>query len=268
MSDAPEAPAIEEDKPINASEEAPEAVEPDKPEESEESFTDFNPDDIPENVTPEWLREQHAEMRKGFTQKTMEFGETRREAEQNQAIIDGLLDPQTRLQYAELLGLSKNDLLETFGYEVVPEEEEEGLGFEDEDVVRDPRVDVLLQERQAEEAQRAEQAQLQGEADYIEGELQDIEDKGKVEFSDEEAEFLTNYSRSHPDRLGRPDVRAAHKVLQGIFDQRQRKWIESRRGAAPAGATGGVPGSQTVDPSTREGRIQMAREAAEGASSQ
>jgi len=232
----------------------------------EESITldSFDPEKVPADADPQWLIERAKALQADYTRKTQDIAETRREAEQNQAIFDGLRDPNTRLQYAQLLGLTQDDLLQAFGLEMAEPEEPE---FEEEQF-RDPRVDQLLQQRQQEEAEHQELQQLQGEANHIESELQDIENKGNVEFSDEDAEILTTYARTHPDKLGQPDVRKAYKVLKGAIDRRQQEWIESRKGATPAGATGGVPGSKTVDPSTREGRIQMAMEAAEGATPQ
>lgn len=262
-----EAPSVtEEDKPTAVEDAPADAGQAD--ETQEESFIDsFNLDDVPAEARPhvEALQKQ---WQGNYTQKRQadreEVEEARREAEQYGAIVDGIRDPQTRQQYLSFLGLTQEELLQMFGLEMADTIEEED-GIED-DEFRDPRVDALLAERQQAEAAQAEEQQLIGEANYIDQELQRIEDKAGVEFDDEEAELLTTRARAHPDKLGRPDVMGAYKFFNGILDRRQKGWIESRKDPTPAGATGGVPASKTVDPSTREGRLQLGREAAEGAS--
>ena len=260
-----EAPSVAEDKPTNA-DAAPDTGQADNGQ--EESFIDsFNLDDVPAEARPhvEALQKQ---WQGNYTQKRQadreEVEEARREAEQYEAIVDGLRDPQTRQQYLDFLGLTQDDLLDTFGLEVAQADEPV---FE-EDEFRDPRVDGLLAQREEEEQLIREEQQLAGEAGFIDQELQAIEDKAQVEFDEEEAQLLTTRARAFPDKFGRPDVRGAYKFFNGILDRRQKQWIESRKDPAPAGATGGVPASPTVDPSTREGRIQLGREAAERAASQ
>lgn len=262
-----EAPSVEEDKPTEAVE-APDTGQAETGQ--EESFIDsFNLDNVPADARPQ-VEALQKEWQGKYTQtrqaEKAEVEEARRDAEQYEAIIDGLRDPQTRQQYLSFLGISQDELLQAFGLEMVDEGGDPE--FEEDDVFRDPRVDALLAQKQQQEQEAAAEAQLIGEANYIDQELQVIEEQAKVEFDDEEASFLATYARSHPDKLGRADVRGAYKHLKGMLDKRQQKWIESRKDTNPAGATGGVPASPTVDLSTREGRIQAGREAAERAASQ
>lgn len=263
-----EAPSVVEDEPTNAPE-APEI--PDEPTAGEEeSFIDsFNLDDVPAEARPH-VEALEKQWKGDYTRKRQtdreEVEEARREAEQYEAIVDGLRDPQTRQQYLNFLGISQEELLDAFGLEMASPDGEFEPEFEED--FRDPRVDALLAEKQQAEQEAAIEQQLIGEANYIDQELQAIEKQANVEFDDEEAQLLATWARAHPDKLGRSDVRGAYKRFKGVIDKRQEKWIESRRETNPAGANGGVPASPTVDLSTREGRIQAGREAAERAASQ
>lgn len=273
MSDIDAAAAPEVDKPDNEVE-APGAPGQAEPSSGEDSFTEFDPSQIPDTASPEWLKEQYDHMRGDYTRKMQEFGETRRDREQLQEIFDGIKggDPATIRSYLNLMGVDQQAVLEAYDLEMAEAEEaaQQGPQFEDELDFRDPRVDRLEQERQAERAEaqtRQQEAEAEQYADELgsrmETELTEL-NEGK-EPSEDEARLVFNYALEHRDRLGNPDVKAGYKWLNDFRNNDRQAWLDSRNG--PRAPMSGIPGSTRHDTSTKEGRIAAMAEAAQEAMS-
>lgn len=227
--------------------------------EGEESFTDFDPSEIPEDADRDWFEEKYKELRAGFTQKTQEFGETRREAEQLRQFRDAVANPQVAPAVLAQLGYTEKQILEMYGYQ--PEEEDDDE-FADPDQRIDRLEQTLAQREQADQAERYEEEVT----DHIAGQIEQLEQKEGREFDPEEHQLLDTYARAYAVN-GVPDVEGAHKLLSGILDSRQKQWLESKKTGRPPG--GGKPGSRTVDLSkeTKEERMARMQQRAEEAAS-
>lgn len=246
--DQPDAP----DTPDQQTEDQPESFMPD----------DFDPNTpVPEGAGPEWLAERYGQMNTHFTKRMMELGEGRRQAEESQALIEGLRNPQTMPHYLRLLGVDLNDpqTLDLLGFELDDDEP----GLEDEPELED-RVERLererAEERQQQEAARAEQA-LDNLADR---ELEAIEEQWKRKLTEEEDAFLRFNAENNPRPDGQPDYAKAAKLLKGILGTGVEAELK-RREEAGRGGLGGKPGGKALDPTKDEDRLALAAAAAESA---
>lgn len=241
----------------------------------EESFTDFDPAQIPENgASPQWLKEQYDLMRGDYTRKMQDFGQTRRDREQLQEIVDGIRngDPETRRSFLQLMGVDQQAALEAYGLEMAQqeaaeEEQEPQLDEFDPTTVRDPRVDAWEAEKAEQRQQAAEATEAQeaeAAADEVGGQMEAELTTLMGEEPDEQvAKFIFDHAIDNPDQLGKPDVQAGVAAWKRILDQQQQKWVASRQGQrAP---TQGIPGSERFDTSTKEGREALALEGVRGA---
>jgi hypothetical protein len=250
------------DQPIN------DAADPGAPDQSqqssgEESFTDFDPSEIPEaGVSPQWLKERYGQMQGDYTKKTQEIAETRRAKEELEGIVTALRegDPQTRRTTLSKLGVDQQAALEAFELEMAEAQEpqDQAQGDEFDLDFKDPRVDSLLQEREAEKAERAElaqQAEAEQYADEVGGKM---EEDLKVAFGGKEpdeavAEWIFSRAIEHPNQQGDPDVPGAVKAWNEVLDKQRQEWLDSRQG--PRATTPGIPGTERFDMSTDEGRV-------------
>lgn len=258
-----EAAAPPADKPIDATEApgAPGQVD----DGSQESFTGFNPDSIPsEGASPEWLKEQYDLMRKDYTQKNMEFGETRRAKEQLEQIVTALSegDALTRRSILTELGIDQQAALEAFELEMAEAEAPQTEQAEDFDLdLKDPRVDKLeerLAAKEAEEAEYLQQAEAERYADEVGGKMEeDLRSAfGGKEPPEQIQEWIFSHAIEHPDQQGEPDVPGAVQAWNRVLDEQRQEWLDSRQG--PRATTPGIPGTERFDPSTKAGRDAIA----------
>lgn len=228
----------------------------------EESFFDFDPSQVPDDADRNWLGNKYGEMRQAFTQKTQGISETRREAEESQALIEGLRDPDTMPHYLRLLGVDLTDpeTLRRFGVNF--DEDDELLDDLEPDT--DERVGQL--ERQiAEERQEAEAAaELQAFDDLADQELEAIEEQWDRKLDPDEDAFLRHQAESNPGRDGLPDYESAAKLLRSLLARREQEWAK-RRSEPGRGAPGGKPGGKALDPAKEEDRMALGAAAAERA---
>lgn len=241
----------------------------------EESFTDFDPAQIPESgASPQWLKEQYDLMRGDYTRKMQDFGQTRRDRDQLNQIVEGLRngDAETRRSLLQLLNVDQQAALEAYGLEMAQQEaaeEEQEQQFDEFDptVVRDPRVDAWEAEKAAQrqqEAVQAEEQEAEAVADEVGGQMEEELTTLLGEEPDEAvAKFIFDHAIDNPDQLGKPDVQAGVTAWKKILDQQQQQWLASRQG--PRAATQGVPGSERFDTSAKEGRDALALEGVRGA---
>lgn len=273
IDDAVAAPEV--DKPDNDADASGAPEQADEQSSGEESFTDFDPASIPESgASPQWLKEQYDHMRKGFTQKMQEFGETRRDRDQLNQIVEGIRngDAETRRSLLQLLNVDQQAALEAFDLQMAEQEDAEAeqepqLDEFDPTVVRDPRVDAWEAEKaeqRQQEAEAAEQQEAEAVADEVgsrmEEELQSV--FGDELPSDRRQREIFNDAIDNPDPLGNPDMKTAIATYKQELAEEQEQWLASRQG--PRAATQGVPGSERFDTSAKEGRDALALEGVRG----
>lgn len=241
-----------------------------QPPEGEESFyDDFDPSQIPEGTDPlEWVGKKYGEMRKAFTQKTQGISQTRREAEESQALIEGLRDPSTMPHYLRLLGvdLTNPEMLQQLGISGggQGDPDEELLNLLDEEDSVESRVEKIERERQEEVQQRQSAEMDQALDDLADQELEKIEGAWGRELDDDEDAFIRHRAEATPGADGFPDYEKAATVLKGFLDRRIQEELE-RRSKPGRGAPGGRPGGKALDPNKEEDRVGLGAAAAERA---
>jgi hypothetical protein len=264
------------DQPNNDAE-APGA--PDQAEQSSgtDSFTEFDPSEIPESgASPEWLKQRYDQMNRDYTQKLQDFGQTRRDRDQLNQIVEGIRngDAETRRSLLPLLGMTKEAFFEAFELEEAQQEAAEAAADQepeldefDPTVVRDPRVDAWEEEKAQQrqrEAEAEEAKEAEAEADKVgtrmEEELQSV--FGDELPSERRQKEIFNDAIDNPDQLGNPDMKTAIATYKQELAEEQEKWLASRQG--PRAATQGVPGSERFDTSAKEGRDALALEGVRG----
>jgi len=233
--------------------------------EAEESFFDFDPSQVPEDADRDWLGNKYGEMRKAFTEKTQGISEARREAEESQALIQGLRDPETMPHYLRLLGvdLSDPEALQQLGIPVQQADDELSALLDDEPDAEERvgQLEALMaQERQEAEVAAEEQAL----DDLADQELEAIEGAWGRKLDEDEDAFLRFQAESNPGPDGLPDYTSAAKVLKGWLGRREQEFAK-RRSEPGRGALGGKPGGKALDPNKDEDRIALAAAAAERA---
>lgn len=249
MADVPEAPAIEQDKPVDAPE-APDTGQATTGE--EESFIDsFNLNDVPEDARPhvEALQKQWQSTYSSKRQaERQELDEIRREAEQARQFQAAIQNPQTRAA-----------VLQQFGIEMVDDEDE--LPDEEPDLYdRLERVEGQLTQREQAEQQARQQEAV---TDFVAEQIESLEKSEDREFDAKEHQLLDAYAKAFPTPEGYPNVKGAYELLTGIVSERQKAWVESKK--APRRPANGTPASQAADLSNPETRRQRMAEAAEAA---
>lgn len=212
----------------------------------------FDPTQIPEDASRDWLAERHQQLVADYTKKTQATAAERQEAEQALAIITALEDEQRAPAVLAALGF----------------EFDEGDGQapgEPEYVDPDERI-AQLEARLDQNDQVAQQSQFEAAVDdQIAEELEALEQKEDTEFSPEEVKFLTTQSHA----TGAP-IEAIHAEFKGMLDKRFEDWKERRK--APRRLSSGSAASKTVDltdpKQRRAAMVQAAEEARAGASSE
>ena len=231
-----------------------------------ESFYDFDPSQIPQGTDPlEWAGQQYGEMRKAFTQKTQGIAETRREAEESQALIDGLRDPETAPHYLRLLGYDLSDpaVQQHFGISAQAAADELDSLLDDEPDT-DDRVAALEAQLEQQKKEGETAAYEQALDDLADQELEQIEEQWGRKLSEEEDEIIRTRAERNPDAQGLPDYATAARVLKSILSNGVEQELQRRREPG-RGAPGGKPGGKALDPSKSEDRIALAAAAAERA---
>lgn len=219
---------------------------------AEESFTDFDLDSLP--VEARGAAESAMKrMQADYTRKTQTASEKAREAQQYQAIVEGLEDPQRAPEILRVLGWDLDD--------------DEGFAEGEEFLEPDPNERVDQLEQRLAEREHLDQIRAQEETEdaTIAEQIESAEGEMEHKFSEEEIGFIYLYADEYRDEQGQPNAKAAIDLLEGIVSSRQQQWIETKK--APRRLRGGKPASRQVDLSTesREDRVKRMAEAAEAA---
>lgn len=238
-------------------------------EEAEESFIDsFDLDGVDPTARPavealqkEW-QGQYTKRRQADRE---ELNGVRREAEESQALIEGLRDPQTFVHYWQLLGidLTNPQVLEQLGLggngQGGNQELEDLLDEED----AEDRISRIEQER-AEERQQREHSEMEEALDeFADQSLEVIEQKLDRELTEHEDFLIRQRAEASPGHDGLPDYESAAKWFEGYLAQQEQGFAERRSQSGQRGAPGGKPGGKALDPTKEEDRIQLAAQAAE-----
>lgn len=237
----------------------------------EESFIDsFDLDSVPPEARPhvealqkEW-QGQYTKRRQAEVEET---AGVRREAEQSQALIEGLRDPTTMPHYLRLMGIDLADpkTAELLG---VPgaggADDQELLDLLDDENDVETRLEKIERER-VEEGQAREAADVeQALDDLADQELERIEGAWGRELDDDEDSFVRTRAEANPGPDGLPDYEAAASVLKGFLARREQEFAK-RRSEPGRGAPGGKPGGKALDPTKDEDRLALGTAAAERA---
>lgn len=166
-------------------------------------------------------------------------------------------DPATLARAIKATGLSENELLAALGYETE--------GTPEEDLSADPLEGDVQQIKEwvSQQQQAAEAAQLEElEAQFFDQEITALEKAENRQFSEEELHAIVALAEQMPDEQGLPQVGEAFKRIQAIADSANKRYVESKK--APAIAIG-QPGSEAIDLSDENKRIDVAAQIAQAA---
>jgi len=239
----------------------------------EESFLDsFDLDSVDPAARPA-VEALQKEWQGNYTQKRQadreEIAEARREAEQSQALIEGLRDPSTMPHYLRLMGIDLSDpqTAELLGLKAgggeIDDELRSLLDDEDDDPV-EKRLAAIEAEREREGQERQAADVEQALDDLADQELERIEGAWGRELDEDEDAFIRHRAEASPGPDGLPDYESASKVLKGFLTRRVKEELE-RRSEPGRGAPGGKPGGKALDPNNDEDRLQLGIAAAERA---
>lgn len=244
---------------------------------AEESFIDsFDLDSVDPAARPA-VEALQKEWQGNYTKRRQadreEITGVRREAEQQQALIEGLRDPSTMPHYLRLMGIDLSDAstLESLGISgggrgggEVDDElrkllEDDGDGDE-----LETRLAKVEGERQTEKQER-EAGEVEEALDNLaDQELEKIEGSWGRELDDDEDAFIRHRAEATPGPDGLPDYESAAATLKGWLTRREQQWAEAR--SKPGrGAPGGKPGGKALDPKDDKERLELGAAAAERA---
>lgn len=235
----------------------------------EESFIDsFDLDSVPPEARPH-VEALQKEWKGNYTQKRQadrqEVAEARREAEETQALIEGLRDPNTMPHYLRLMDIDLSDpeTLEQLGIPAGGGEDDEPF-FDDEEPDVEDRVERLEREREEERQQAESQKEEQALDELADTELERIEEAWGRELDEDEDAFIRHRAEAAPGPDGLPDYESAAKTLKGWLGRREKEWAK-RRSEPGRGQPGGKPGGKALDPTKDEDRLELGAAAAERA---
>jgi hypothetical protein len=244
---------------------------------SEEDFLDsFDLDSVPPEARPA-VEALQKDWQGKYTQRrqaeSAEVAEARREAEQSQALIQGLRDPSTMPHYLQLMGIDLSDpqTLELLGVQApargggeVDDELRQLLedgGDEDE---LEARLATLEGERQTEKQEREAQQVEDALDELADTELEKIEGEWGRKLDDYEDTIIRQRAEASPGPDGLPDYESAATLLKSWLASREQSWAE-QRSQPGRGAPGGRPGGKALDVNKDEDRAEIGLASAEAA---
>lgn len=201
-----------------------------------------------------------------------EVAEARREAEQFQALIEGLRNPATMPHYLQLMDIDLSDpqTLELLGVQApargggeVDDELRQLLEDGDEDEL-EARLATLEGERQTEKQEREAQAVEDALDELADTELEKIEGEWGRELDEYEDAIIRQRAEATPGPDGLPDYESAAALLKSWLATREQSWAE-QRSQPGRGAPGGRPGGKALDVNKDEDRAEIGLASAEAA---
>jgi hypothetical protein len=203
----------------------PEELAPETPE-TPETPEPAAPESEGTPAAPEEGAPQDTNWEKRFNDLQPELTKAQQENAELRRFRESLQDPETQKQLFR-------ELAEELEYEL----EEEELDDEEIEELRDPRVDALIQEREAEKYEDY----LDDLDDWVGGEVEKLAKAAGVELSDEETDLV--YSALVPSENGDPDVERAFKKVTGLRDSAIKSYVAGKH-KAPQAPSGASPSSQ------------------------
>lgn len=199
------------------------------------------------------LQPAYQQMRNAFLQKTQGLAEERRSLTAPQSVAQQFAtwSPDEREAFFERAGLE---------YESGETEEYED---EDDDFFADPRVDVLLAERQAEQYERQQMQMHDAQVDVVNDGLEALEKSTGREFTQEEVDAVGDLAMNMLDQNGMPQVEGAYNRIATLVSSRRDSQKERKRQARPAPS--GRAGDKEVDLSDQDTRRRALAEEIEAA---
>lgn len=243
---------------------------------NEESFIDsFDLDTVDPAARPA-VEALQKEWQGNYTKRRQadreEITGVRREAEQQEALIQGLRDPSTMPHYLRLMGIDLTDpsTLEALGISGAGrgggeiDDELRGLLEDGDEDELETRLSNLEGERASEKQEREAGETEQALDDLADQELEKIEGSWGRELDDDEDAFIRHRAEATPGPDGLPDYESASATLKGWLTRREQQWAEAR--SKPGrGAPGGKPGGKALDINKDEERLEAGTAAAERA---
>ncbi len=147
---------------------------------------------------------------------------------------------QEAAQYRQIIDLARQgdpEAIRYLGLDLA--EDDDDLEDEDEaEDFRDPRVDALLQEQ----AQRAEQAEIDSLESYVDGEIDALAKAAKYDLTEAEKDLI--FGALAPGDDGNPDVARAFKKVTELRDAHIESYRKSKK-ASPVEI--GSAGTENID---------------------
>lgn len=221
--------------------EDPEGGQPGDGQEEPVTLDSFDPQQIPEDVTPEWLIQRHKEMTGDYTRKTQGIPSEaeRQEAEEARRIVDALTNEATQAQMLAAMGIAPPQPEPQYNEEFLTEEDRLERMQQELEETRGQFTSFLQQQQTVQEEQRQNEG--------LAAQMIELEDSvAKREFSDEEFDLITSLAYQRPNAKGEPDAKAAYDLLSGAVTRNRDAWV-GRRKATPRRMASGTPASEMVD---------------------
>lgn len=226
----------------------PGGAEPDAPESSDEDNSQASEPDLfdakfdPASLPPE-LQPAYQQMRTAFHGKTQTLAEERQGMRNPQSVAQAYAgwSPEERMAFFEQAGLE---------YDTGDDDDDDGYDGddwddeEDDTLYHDPRVDVLIAERQQEIAAGQQHDARENWLDDINDGIDALEESLGRDLSPQEVKAIGDRAlHASPDQEGLPDVVGAYEDLTEFA----RSHRESAARPTPWAAPSGVPGREQVD---------------------
>lgn len=251
---------------VSTTPEAPEAVapgtsEPETPEadapEGEESFTD-------DSDVPEELRERHSQMQADYTRKTQALAERHAELDQAVTFVSDLVSDEPNATQEAVF----RTLAERLGYEFDEDDTPAETETETDEATpefRDPRLDPIIAEREAEKAAKADAEHreylAQQETAITDG-ISALAKTDGIELTDEEMDIIFDGVLALPAHEGGPALQQAYDRYKAATKAHTDRWVKSKKTAQ---APGGSGAEEPVDFSNEEARLAYTARAVEAA---
>jgi hypothetical protein len=210
------------------------------------------PESGPQTEAPASVEESQAteetqpevDYRKRYEDLRPQYDRTNTELQQFRDFYGQLVNPETQAEALEAIGLQLDQ-------EEAPDD--------DEYVDPEARLEEIQGWIQAQEEEREVEQFLELEAQWLDHQLSELPDAA---LSNTEKETVKQLAVAMRKEDGYPDVEGAYKALTDASEERQKRYIESKKGAkAPTGAAGEKP----VNLNDPDARTQAAADIIEAA---
>lgn len=197
----------------------------------------FSEEFDPANLTPE-QQGPYQHFLGHYQRKTQSLAEERRNLANPQSAAQQFASwtPEERQAFFENAGLE---------YESGDDPEEIPEDDPDDDFFRDPRVDVILAERQQQQQVDQQNAFQERQLETVNDGIDALEKSTGREFDQDEIDLIGDLSMRMLDDKGNPQVEDAYRRLAGVITKRRGAQDEPKRRARPAPK--GQPGVEEVD---------------------